>query len=476
MTKEELLSSVFSDRTPPVRDVTEKAAERSRMVKSSENAYAKLLARVDRIKPEPGIGCVVRAWIKEGNPVVFCVLSNDIAGYFTDELRDNLIPFISDKKIRRTIFIARGSDKEDFERCLRNIILASCNAPFAYSYTDFVTFAEKKGKNTAYIRGLSEIQMESIRRIFDRSDPGRRYTFFRMSDNRWGIGFLASDLTQGSKPASGLFSAYLSALFMITGTYKQYRLMVKQDFYTDRLAAERFAPLLEDKSSVFVYNPCFPKQALRVYPKYFTRVDISHKSSGWNIRESPEISLTSEIGEKLYRKELLRMGHRSIAYTSRELLESARAWRDSEKNAIKKVLALTAARKTLGKTLYEVFERMNSGKDWYKDSLKTEVQTEEFLNFSENVIGHLANGEMPAEFTSKEAKTVVKLMEKGSVDKRVFERVLMNIRDLDIVRSMEIEEPVYESKMTPLKQLFAALEKEMQKAAVAKESERSRGE
>lgn len=413
---------------------------------SEQTAYKKIKNKINHLfrLATKNDGCgVVAEQLKENKPVSICTVSNDIASDFIHNLNYQEVPFTAIRKTRRSLFVFRDTDKDKATDILQstknNIIFFS----EIYNYPEFVTWCENNDLKPFFITGLNELEVTSLRSLIRVNSVDNKFGVFRMSDYGYGIGFNAKNLINGiAENDRGFLESYLAMTLLMSGkSGAYYTTCLDNDLRTDKLAALYFEPVLKEHEQIYVFNPNHPRQVLKITKDGYRRVDVCMQNLCIETKESALQTFGSYTGALIYRKELIRMEHKQIAFSKEELLNHAANWvKDS--SSIRQNEFVIDQKAQLAKELNSVFVGQYKNEPWLSDPLKMETQLAYFKETLLPILNDLKDGKLPEKLSAASKEKILNIMERTNLGTDTFNDVTAQLEGLTIQKEVNTQEKI----------------------------------
>lgn len=384
---------------------------------------------------------ILQKWMMVDRPVSACSVIRYLARELEILLQEELIPYYAIQKIRRTVFIIRDVETGRFQACLKKLLYQMGNAPYAFNYQEFARLAAEKEDQVIYFKYLTEEEMEWIRRSLTARGGRLKYAMFRMRNDKWGLGFQSKDLAPAEGRSSVRAAVLKSALFAAIALHGPQKAYLKerlwQDIAADRMAATDFRLSLKHTGKVYVFDPTYPKQALLIAGGAFSRVDILRRHSRIELKSSNPMQLSSPLGRYIYRKELLHMTHRKIAYSAQELMQESSRWHRRGREEVRQQENLLKEQQILTDRIYDHFKEVNRTKEWFTDEKLDERLVQQFKEEITNISEAAQLDMIPPGYTEKEGEALYENMARAGIDALVFMQIA---RAMDAFRADRIQE------------------------------------
>ena len=392
--------------------------------------------------------------LNENKPVAVCTVSNDLAGDFVRNLNYKEIPFVAIRKTRKFVFVFSDEDKNRADSVLQSTKDCAICYSEMYNHPDFVRWCETNDLKPFFVTGLNEPETKSLRSLIKIKGTGNKIGIFKMSDYTYSMGFNAENLVSNTdKNTRGFLESYLAMILLMSGKSGAYYTdRITDDLAADKLAALYFAPTLAEHDSVFVFNPNYPKQMLKITKDGFSRADICMDGSRSVIKESAVQKFGSYIGTTIYRKELIRMEHKRVAYSEQEILDYV-SDQIKDKSIIRQKEFVLDQKIQLAKELNLIFTGRYKNEPWLNDPLKMEVQLEHFKETVVPVLLSLKEGKLPGTLSLASKEKILNIMEKSDIGLDTFGDAATRLEELSIQKEITAKEekmPDFKSQLLNL--------------------------
>ena len=405
----------------------------------------------------------ISEWMAENNPIAVLQVSNPISSNLADDLKENIIPYVSLKDSHSTLFCVRGCDSDRLRRSLENTIFNVTSIPFMFNYETFKRLTDSPPVKTSFITDISEYQMEVIRREIARKGNSNKFTVFRMNDNLWGVGFQDTDFLMSandSKTKTSFAEAYLYSAILLNGPNKeQNEKRLLADIRADRSASIQCKFALKYNPAIFLYDPTLPLSAIKVTEAGYQKIEISKKKNTYGLKEGAFIPWEDANAEYLFHHELIKMNHKATVYSSHDFATAYEAWAHRDPKLVQKELGTEYLERQLAHQLYVAFAKEHEKEPWFiKGSV--DVQAKEFKKEMTSILESFSHKEMSLYHTDEQGRAFFNLMSSVDYDIRPLNNVAVDINKMDlrqirdntrdnylslreILRNMDVKAPVY---------------------------------
>lgn len=482
MDKASKLASIFGSQTTPLQSDSgvsvpvhhdygsvESKSDSFGTVGESENGYQLLKEYVESLSDNVwDIRGLVSEWLGNNQPMIFCQVSNDLAPAFEEELQTYMIPVIRLSQKNNTVFLARSCDVRRFERALNAVRFRYGNASMIFNYDLFRQFSEKFNIQTAYFKNLTEEEMECIRRETVNSGRPKKYAMFRMNGNKWGLGFKNTDgvtKENGDFADSCFLEGYLKMALLTSGLGSDnYVQTLMSDVAVDRLASAFFAPSLENHDEVFVVDTVSAKKAMKITKDGFKNVKISKVGGKWKLKESKFYSFDDLKSRRVYRKELMKMKHRQLAYQMQEMLEIVNVQLNMDKKQAQNRENLIIGKKILAHNMYCIFAEKYKDKMWFAHPDKLNDNVREFSTEVQKMLQAFRDKEELLDYSEHENNVLFNTIFFYRIPENTFTEAQSKMYDLDIGALQLAKHQTIESNKS-LREQIAYLQKATSRGA-----------
>lgn len=325
---------------------------------------------------------VVIDWLQQGNSVCMLSIANEIAENVKDELKLNHVSFATLKKNRHSLFFVRNIDESALDLCVAAVRYRISKETTIYTYQEFNDYVATNASSNkiAYLTGLSEVEMEYLRRDLLQKGGGKSFSITRMDDNSWMMGFLTDDLID-LNPIKRRYSPVMESIFRMTldlygkkGAEMQRRL--RSNISADRRMAKTTEGERRTSSrSFYVYDPIRPKRSIYLSKDYWCVLETKDLHSPEVVFMPKNHNLFSQPGamEKL-NCELMSMQYKAVCYDETTLYRSVMQYQNRDQTEEKAIQNYQDANKELSKSLYDVFaSRHVNDKEYQSQNIGKQV-------------------------------------------------------------------------------------------------------
>ncbi len=377
----------------------------------------------------------LREWVGNGMPLSVCFVAKSLEQPLGDMLVKRLVPFISLKKPVYTAFIVRESDGPRLSKSLYDTVRIAQDYAEILNYPQFrEQVAEESG--AFYIKNLSEIQMEFLRRLYERHGGNRKYAIFRMDGSKWGMGFpardmLASPLHDGEKTC--VLEDLLLADIVLSGHLAEEAIAgLADDILVDRMKSNNFNYALQKNGSVYIFSPDFPKHAVKIVPGKFQSINVRNDNGAFSLKETAFMALPGKAGNGLLQKELKNMGRKKAAYTQQEFLSYVSYWYGRDRRKEKETRKIRECQKILASMAYRHFAMLNKDEPWFKNFSRPCEQALRFKQYLEEFFDSVRQREIPRNFPECDAEKLYRAADGCRMTPDAADRVKKNFLGLQI--------------------------------------------
>lgn len=413
---------------------------------NGQTAYKKIKNKINHLfrltTKSDGRG-IIADWLKENKPVSICVVSNDIANDFIHNLNYQEIPFTAIRKTRQSLFVFRDNDRNKATAVLQDTKNSIIFFSEIYNYPDFVTWCENNGLKPFFITGLNELEVESLKSLIKVNSIDNKFGVFRTNDYKCGMGFNAENLISGiAENDRGFLESYLTMTLLMSGKSGAYYTNgLDNDLRIDKLAALYFSPALKEHEQVYVFNPNYPRQALKITKDGYCRADICAQNSHIEIKESALQTFGSYMGALICRKELIRMEHKQMVFSEEELLNYANNW-IKDASSIRRNEFIIDQKMQLAKELNSVFIGQYKNESWLSDPLKMEIQLTHFKETIVPILNNLKEGRLPEKLSAASKEKILSIMELTDLGTDTFNDAATQLEVLTIQKEVGTQEKI----------------------------------
>lgn len=322
-------------------------------------------------------------WMQLGNSVCLQTVTNDLAGNLQDELKLRLIPFSSMKKNGFTLFCIRDVDEKAFDLCLATVRFRLSKETVIYTYNELNSLVAEEGNNKkiSYLTGLSELEMEYLRRDISQKGGGKHFSITRMEDNTWMMGFHSEDMLELNPKSRRCVPIVESIIKMVLDLNGKYSLEIKKRLKNNITADRRMSMinlkerLTTRKQHLYFYDPKKPKKTIYLAKDYWCILETKNLRAR-DIRFIPHKKiLYEEIGsfERL-RSEVAQMQNKAICNDETTLYRAVLDYQHRDVKEDARVQNYLDANRECAKTLYDAFAlRHETDKEFQEKDIKTQV-------------------------------------------------------------------------------------------------------